>query len=176
MTLWERGQVQVYTGTGKGKTTAAVGLAIRAAGRGARVCVLQFMKGIAYGEVGVLLQVLPAIRVELLGSERYVPRDNPDPRDVALASSGMSLAEELLKSGSYDLLVLDELNVAIDFGLIPSERLLAALELRSPGVEVVITGRGAPQILLAAADLVTEMVEQKHYYQTGLPARTGIEN
>ncbi|MCX7855115.1 MAG: cob(I)yrinic acid a,c-diamide adenosyltransferase [Anaerolineae bacterium] len=171
----EKGYVQVYTGDGKGKTTAALGLALRAAGHGMRTYIGQFMKGQFYGELEALRDH-PLITVEQYGDANcWVRRDQISPEQVARARQGLERAREAMLSGQYDIVVLDEVNIAIWFGLLTVEEVLAFLDQRPEGVEVVLTGRCAPQELMDRADLVTEMREVKHYYQAGVPARTGIE-
>jgi cob(I)alamin adenosyltransferase len=171
----ERGMVQVYTGNGKGKTTAALGLALRAAGHGLRVYVIQFMKGGPYyGELAALRHQ-PNITLVQFGRAEFVSRQNPDPEDVHQAEEALRHGLDVLRKGQYDVVILDEINVALDFKLIPLEQVLALLEARPPHVELVLTGRGAHPQVLARADLVTEMVEVKHPYSTGIQGRKGIE-
>lgn len=172
----EQGQVQVYTGNGKGKTTAALGLALRAVGHGCQVCLVQFMKGGGpYGEHLAAERLAPHLTVFRTGRPGWVRKGNPDPADVAEAREALELARIALTSGRYDMVVLDEINGAIDFGLLTVEKVLALLTQRPPNVELILTGRNANPQLLAAADLVTEMLEVKHYFQQGVPARQGIE-
>lgn len=171
----EKGYIQVYTGDGKGKTTAALGLALRAAGHGLRTYIGQFLKGQMYGELEAL-RGHPLITVEQYGTpNHWVRRDQVPPEQVARARQGLERAREAMLSGQYDIVVLDEVNVAIWFGLLTVEEVLAFLDQRPAGVEIVLTGRRAPQELIDRADLVTEMREVKHYYQAGVPARAGIE-
>lgn len=169
------GTVQVYTGDGKGKTTAALGLALRAWGHGRRVLVIQFMKGrINYGEI-IAARRLPGFEVEQYGRETFVSKENPAPEDQAFARQGWLRAQAAVDGGDYDLVVLDEINVACDFGLVPTAEVLELIKAKPAPLELVLTGRGAPQALLDAADLVTEMRELKHYYKNGLAAREGVE-
>ena len=171
----EKGYIQVYTGDGKGKTTAALGLALRAAGHGMRTYIGQFLKGRPYGELEAL-RGHPLITIEQYGDPNcWVRRDHAPPEQVARARQGLERAREAMLSGQYDIVVLDEVNVALWFGLLTVEEVLAFLDQRPDGVEVVLTGRRAPQELIDRADLVTEMREVKHYYQAGVPARAGIE-
>ncbi len=171
----EKGYIQVYTGDGKGKTTAALGLALRAAGHGLRTYIGQFMKGWPYGELESLRNH-PQITIEQYGDQNcWVRRDQITPEQVARTRRGLERAREAMLSGQYDIVVLDEVNVALWFGLLTVEEVLAFLDQRPEGVEVVLTGRRAPQELIDRADLVTEMREVKHYYQAGVPARVGIE-
>jgi cob(I)alamin adenosyltransferase len=169
-----KGYVQIYTGNGKGKTTAALGLALRAAGHGMHTYIGQFMKGHPYGELEALIDH-PDITIEQYGDVRFIRREEITPEHAARAHRGLERAQEAMHSDRYDLVVLDEINVAIWFGLVSVEDVLALLGDRPPNVEVILTGRGAPQQLIDRADLVTEMQELKHYYQQGVMARQGIE-
>jgi len=171
-----RGYVQVYTGDGKGKTTAALGLALRASGHGMRTYIGQFMKGQHYGELDALRDN-PYITVEQYGDVRCIRREEVTTEHVAQAHRGLERAREAMLGlrGQYDVVVLDEVNVAIWFGLLAVEEVLAFLDQRPEHVEVILTGRRAPQELIERADLVTEMREVKHYYQQGVVARRGIE-
>jgi len=177
-----RGYVQVYTGDGKGKTSAALGLALRASGYGMRTYIGQFMKGQHYGELEALRDH-PYITVEQYGDVRCIRREEVTPEHVAQARRGLERAREAMLGlglgpvlvGQYDVVVLDEVNVAIWFGLLTVEEVLAFLDERPERVEVILTGRRAPQELVERADLVTEMLPVKHYYQQGVLARKGIE-
>jgi cob(I)alamin adenosyltransferase len=169
-----RGYVQVYTGDGKGKTTAALGLALRASGHGMRTYIGQFMKGQHYGELEALRDH-PLITIEQYGDVHCIRREEVTPEHVAQAHQGLGRAREAMLSGQYDLVVLDEVSVAIWFGLLTVEEVLALLDQRPSHVEVILTGRRAPQELIERADLVTEMQAVKHYYQQGVAARKGIE-
>lgn len=170
-----QGTVQVYTGDGKGKTTAALGLGFRAWGHGARVLVIQFMKGrINYGELEAARK-LDGFDVEQYGRETFVDRDDPAPEDVALAREALARAQSVVAENAYDLVILDEVNVAADYGLVTAEEVLALIAAKPPAMELVLTGRGAPAPVVEAADLVTEMREVKHHYRQGRPARQGIE-
>jgi cob(I)alamin adenosyltransferase len=171
-----KGYVQVYTGDCKGKTTAALGLAFRAMGRGLKTYVGQFMKGKHYGELDAARMVQPYITIEQYGKDTFVHVENPPhEEDVRMAIDGLAKAEEAMVSGKYDIIVLDEINTAHYFNLISTEAMLGAIRNKPDGVELVFTGRYAPRELIDAADLVTEMVEVKHYYQKGISARDGIE-
>ena len=174
---WPRGCLQVYTGDGKGKTTAAFGLALRAAGRGMRVFVGQFMKGSRYGELDGAAALGGIIEVEQFGSSACIPwRERPEPADVAGAVAGLARCVEVLRAGRHAVVVMDEVTVAVHFRLLGVDALLAAIEERPGGVELVCTGRWAPAELIARADLVTEMAAVKHPYTSfGLEARDGIE-
>ena len=169
-----KGCVQVYTGDGKGKTTAALGLALRASGSGLCTYIGQFMKGQVYGEVAAL-DHFPLITIEQYGDPKCIRREEVTSQHIAEAKRGLERARKALLSGDYDIVVLDEINVAIWFGLLDVQEVLALLAQRPSAVEVVLTGRRAPTELIACADLVTEMREVKHYYQQGVTARRGIE-
>ena len=168
------GCVQLYTGDGKGKTTAALGLAVRASGHGLRTYIGQFMKGQEYGELYALCDN-PYITVEQYGSPRCIHREEVTSQHVDEAREGLTRALEVMLSGEYDIIVLDEVNIAIWFGVLTTDEVLAFLDQRPGDVEVVLTGRRAPQALINRAELVTEMREVKHYYQQGIGARRGIE-
>ena len=170
-----QGCLQIYTGNGKGKTTAALGLCLRAVGRGLRVCFFQFIKGGGpYGEQMAAERLAPLFTVIQTGRPGWV-----NTRDIAedrrLAQEALQQASRIVASGEYDLVVLDELNGAIGFGLVDLEQALELVALRPAGTELVITGRNAHPRLVEVADLVTEMRDIKHYYTAGVPARVGIE-
>ncbi len=175
MTRLEKGLVQVYTGNGKGKTSAAFGLALRAAGRGLKVYIIQFIKGgFDYGELYVIDKI-PNITLKAFGRGKFVTAKPPDNEDVKLAKEALKLANGIVKSGEYDVIILDEVNVALSLGLIGLEEVLTLIETRPIHVELVLTGRSVPEEIVQIADLVTEMKEVKHPYSKGLPARNGIE-
>ncbi|AEH51776.1 cob(I)yrinic acid a,c-diamide adenosyltransferase [Pseudothermotoga thermarum] len=165
--------VHVYTGNGKGKTTAAFGLAVRAACAGLKVYIGQFIKGMKYSELDIV-KYFPNIELEQFGRGCFI-KGKPDELDVKLAREGLKKVEEKLTSGKYDLVILDEANIAIYFNLFTVQELIGVLNKRSERTEVVVTGRYAPKELIDYADLVTEMVEVKHYYTKGVMARKGIE-
>nr|WP_320012495.1 cob(I)yrinic acid a,c-diamide adenosyltransferase [uncultured Desulfobulbus sp.] len=167
------GYIQVYTGNGKGKTTAALGVSLRAAAAGLKVFIGQFVKGMHYSELD-LLPSLPNITLKQYGRGCFI-YSQPTQEDYAAAQDGLAEMAQILHSGSYDLVVLDEINIALYFKLFPVEDLIEALKARAPKVEVILTGRYAPQEIIDMADLVTEMREVKHYYEQGVEARTGIE-
>ena len=169
-----QGFVQIYTGDGKGKTTAALGLALRAAGAGLRVYFGQFIKNGDYSELTGLARFADCITVAQFGLGRFVGRE-PAPADREAAQQGLQEIRRALVSGAYDLVIGDEANVAASRGLIEEADLLALIDLRPPQVELVLTGRGAPAVVLARADLVTEMRAVRHYYDRGVAARVGIE-
>ncbi|UCD70980.1 MAG: cob(I)yrinic acid a,c-diamide adenosyltransferase [Syntrophobacterales bacterium] len=171
-----KGMIQVYTGTGKGKTTAALGLAMRAFGHGLKVYIIQFMKGnIRYGELETARQLSPNVVIKQMGRETFVDRNNPDKIDIELAQKALRLAKEVINGEEYDIVVLDEINVAVDYGLISVEALLDLLDSKPAHVELILTGRNAKREVIQRADLVTEMVEVKHYYKEGIHSREGIE-
>jgi cob(I)alamin adenosyltransferase len=170
-----RGTVQVYTGKGKGKTTAALGQALRAWGHGYRILIIQFMKGkIDYGEV-LAAQRMEGFDIEQHGLPTFVKKGEPSAQDLALARKGLERAREAIAEGSYDMVILDELNVAIEYGLVTLDDCLSLIRSRTPTMELIITGRYAPQEVIDAADLVSEVTEVKHHYQAGIAAREGIE-
>ena len=168
------GYVQIYTGEGKGKTTAALGLSLRALGRGLRVILIQFMKGDPrWGEIVMAERI--GIDVLQAGLDHWVFKGEATAEDLAAAAEGFSKAHEIVMTGVYDLVILDELMTATSFDLVPAEAILGLMRDKPAGVELVMTGRGAPDEIIAAADLVTEMVPRKHYYDAGVSAREGIE-
>lgn len=172
----EKGQVQVYTGNGKGKTTAALGLALRAVGRGLRVCMVQFIKGGGeYGEHLAAERLAPLLTIHQTGRDCWIFKDKLDPEDIRIARETLELARRALTGGQYDLVILDEINGAAWFGLIGVEDIQELIAARPERTELVLTGRSADPRVIEAADLVTEMVEVKHYYQAGVQARIGIE-
>ncbi len=174
-----KGFVHIYTGNGKGKTTAALGLAVRAAGAGMHVYIGQFIKSMEYHEIPMLRDRFPEITVDLYGIEGCIIGRDPDGLDRKSALSGLEKAENAISSSKYDLIILDEMTIALYFCLISRDQVLHLLDLRqekSPGTELVITGRYAPDYLLERADLITEMKDVRHYYETqGIEARDGIE-
>lgn len=170
------GYVQVYTGDGKGKTTASLGLVLRAAGYGHRSCIVSFLKGDPnYGELRFIREHMPMVEYHLAGRMNFVDPNDPDPADLDIARTGFETARAAIASGDYHVVVLDEVNVAVALGLVDEAELLALLDERPQHVEVVLTGRDASPALLERADLVTEMRMVKHFYEAGIPARRGIE-
>jgi cob(I)alamin adenosyltransferase len=167
------GLVQVYTGDGKGKTTAALGLALRAAGYGLRTYIGQLLKGRPAGELKAAKLLQPYLTIEQFGEARFAARG--DARQAALAHEGLERIRRVLTGGEYDIVVVEEINVALELELISLGDVLELLEVRPVDVELVLTGRGAPPELVSRADLVTEMVEVKHPYSRGIKARLGIE-
>ncbi len=168
------GYVQVYTGNGKGKTTAAIGLAIRAAGAGLKVLLMQFVKGMKYSEISALARFSDCISIHQYGHRCFI-KNKPEKEDIEIARKGLQEVQSELLKGKYDLVILDEANIAMHFGLFSVDELLKVIESRKPECEIVITGRYAPEELIEVADLVTEMKEIKHYYSKGVLAREGIE-
>jgi cob(I)alamin adenosyltransferase len=169
-----QGRVQVYTGDGKGKTTAALGLALRAAGAGLKVYLAQFVKGMHYSELDALDRFSDCITVEQYGRDCFIYK-TPDPQDIQAARHGLEETRRIMSSGAYDMIILDEASIATYYNLFSVEDLLAFIDARPPGVELVITGRRADERIVERADLVTEMKEIKHYYTKGVQARDGIE-
>jgi len=172
----EKGFIQVYTGNGKGKTTAALGVALRAVGHGMKVLIIQFMKGnMNYGEMESARRLSPHLTIVRTGRESFVSKSNPDPADILLAREGFALASQAIEKGEVDILILDEINMAIDFGLIPLSDLLELIDSKPGTMELILTGRNARPEILDKADLVTEMVERKHYFNMATGARKGID-
>ena len=169
------GLVHVYTGNGKGKTTACLGLAFRASGRGLRVVMLQFLKPAnSYGE-HLASEMIPNFTMEPMGADHMVGKEVTREEDLELTRRGLERAEEVLTSGDYDMVILDEINNSMSFGLLTPGDLIGILERRAPNTEVVLSGRGVPQEIIDYADLVTEMRLVKHPYDRGVKARKGIE-
>lgn len=170
----EKGYIHVYTGNGKGKTTAAFGLALRAVCAGKKVYIGQFVKGMKYSETKAE-KYLTGLKIEQLGRSCFIERE-PEKEDIDAAKSGLEKCRKILTEGKYDIVILDEINIALFFKLITVKEVLDMLEKRAPHVEVILTARYAPQEIIDVADLVTEMKEIKHYYNKGVIAREGIEN
>jgi cob(I)alamin adenosyltransferase len=169
-----RGYVHVYTGDGKGKTTAAIGLAVRAAGAGLKVYIAQFIKMGDYSEIKSLKRFSDLITIEQYGLGRFIG-STPSKRDIAIARKGLEMAKNVMASGAVDLVILEEANVAAKFGLFPVQALVKLIIEKPENIELVITGRGASPRVIKVADLVTEMKMIKHYYEKGIQARVGIE-
>ncbi len=171
-----KGYIQVYTGNGKGKTTAALGLALRAAGYCYKTFIGQFLKGQFYGELEVIKNLSSHITVEQFGRKGFIHvTHNPDEEDIKRARQGLERCRQAMLSGKYKIIVLDEINVALYFNLLTEEEILRFIDQKPKEVELILTGRYAPQSIIDRADLVTEMKEIKHYYQNGVKARNGIE-
>lgn len=177
-----RGRVYVYTGAGKGKTTAALGQVLRAAMEGKRVLFIQFMKGQHTGELNAISRLGLPIEVKRFGRSVFLQRrpgqSNSkacEPLDILLAYRGLQALETAMLSGAYELIALDEINVAMDFGLLRPETVLDLIQRRPPWLDLILTGRNAPAELLEMADVITEMKEVKHHYRRGDRMRKGIE-
>ena len=169
-----KGLIHVYTGPGKGKTTASLGLGLRAAGAGFKVYMIQFMKGRRYSELDAV-EKIKNFKIVQHGRDEFVNKDNPEQIDIDLAKQGFSHAKEVAKNDNIDLLILDEINVAVDFNLIPIDEVIKFIEEKPEKLELVLTGRYAHPEIVKVADLVTEMLEIKHPYQQGIQARKGID-
>jgi cob(I)alamin adenosyltransferase len=171
-----KGYIQVYTGNGKGKTTAALGLALRAAGHGQKTYIGQFLKGQDYGELEAVKKLSHLITIEQFGRKGFyhVTKD-PDKEDIQRARLGLKKCRQAMLSGKFRIVVLDEINVAVYFKLLSEEDVTTILDKKPEDVELILTGRYAPESFTAKADLVTKMKDVKHYYKKGIPARKGIE-
>jgi len=171
----EKGLVQVYTGDGKGKTSAAFGLALRAVGRGLKVYIIQFIKGgFDYGELYIVKKI-PNLKLATFGRGRFVTETPPSKEDSKLAREAFELAKKIVEKGEYDVVVLDEVNVALNLKMISIDEVIDLIKNKPKHVELILTGRYAPVQIIEAADLVTEMREVKHPYAQGVPPRKGIE-
>lgn len=169
-----KGYVQVYTGNGKGKTTAALGLAVRALGAGKKVFIGQFVKSKYYSELETIDKLLKNITIKQYGMGCFI-FEKPKEEDIQAAQKGLKEIIEVIKSDEYDVIILDEANIAIHYNLFGADKLIDAISKRNQRTEIVITGRYATPEIIEFADLVTEMKEIKHYYQQGVQARVGIE-
>lgn len=169
-----KGYIQIYTGNGKGKTTAALGLALRAAGAGMKIYFAQFIKGKHYSELSILKNRIPEITIKQYGLGCFIV-DKPTEDDINAAIKGLNEIANIILSEKYDMIVLDEITIALYYKLFSADRLIKVLQSKSDKTEIVITGRYAPDELIKIADLVTEMKEIKHYYKDGVEARKGIE-
>lgn len=173
----DKGLIQIYTGNGKGKTTAAIGQAVRAAGYGLKTFVIQFMKEYPYNEIHALEKLKEYIEVVQCGKDDFVfKKELPPDDEIQKVKKGLDDAKEKMLSGNYDLIILDEVCVAIYFKLFSVMDIIKFIEAKPDNVELILTGRYCPKELIGAADLVTEMHEVKHYYQKGVLARKGIES
>lgn len=171
----ERGYVQVYTGEGKGKTTAALGLTLRAAGAGLRVFIGQFAKQGLFSEIVALRRLGDRVTCRQYGRGRWLQDTPGDGDDVQAATAGLSEVRRVVREGHHDVVILDEADIATYYGLFTVDDLLELIDGKPPHVELVFTGRGADPRIVERADLVTEMREVKHYYRQGVMARRGIE-
>ena len=169
-----KGFIHVYTGNGKGKTTAALGLALRAAGASKKVFIGQFVKSIEYSEINSLKMLKEYIEVVLYGHGCFISKD-PAEEDILAAKDGLNQIIGILRSNKYNLIILDELTIAIAYNLLTLEEVLAMLRQKPDETELVITGRYAPPEIIELADLVTDMVEVKHYYNQGVLSREGFD-
>ena len=168
-----KGYIHLYTGNGKGKTTAALGLALRAVGAGKKVFIAQFVKGMHYSELDVLGR-LPEIEIRQYGLDCFI-REKPTEKDVEAARQGFNEVTEVITSNKVDMVIMDEVCIALHYQLFELEELISLLKMKPKGMEVVLTGRYAPVDLFEHADLITEMREIRHYYNRGIEARKGIE-
>jgi len=167
--------IQIYTGNGKGKTTAALGLGLRAVGHGLKVIMIQFMKGeINYGELEAVKH-LPGFKIEQYGRPDFVNPENPDKEDIRLAEQALKRAAKVIKNKEFDIVILDEINVAVSFGLIKAEKVIELIKNTSKKTELILTGRYMPEEFIKYADLISEVREVKHHFQAGVSARKGIE-
>lgn len=169
-----KGYIHIYTGNGKGKTTAALGLAIRAAGAGLKVFMAQFIKGQQYSELNSLSRLSDQITVEQYGLPQFL-NGKPAVSDIEAAHAGLERVKSSMLSGRFDVIIVDEGNVAVTYGLISKQDLLDLIAMKPEALELVITGRDALPEIIDKADLVTEMKAVKHYFNTGVNARVGIE-
>ncbi|MBN1472154.1 MAG: cob(I)yrinic acid a,c-diamide adenosyltransferase [Syntrophaceae bacterium] len=171
----DRGLIIVITGNGKGKTTSAFGQALRAVGQGYKVFILQFMKGREYGEFIAAEKYLPNITVRKSGLDSFVMRGNPAAIDIALAQKGLDIAKKSIVSGKYDMVILDEINVALDFKLIKLKEVVDLIKNKPTALNLILTGRYAPKEIIKLADTVSDIQEIKHHYNAGIKDRAGIE-
>lgn len=169
----EKGLIHLYSGNGKGKTTAAIGLAIRAAGVGKRVFIAQFVKGMHYSELEALKKI-PEITIKQFGLDCFIEKE-PTQKDIDAARNGLNETQKVIKSNLYDVIILDEVCIALYYNLFSLKEVIKAIQSRKESAEIVLTGRYASEELIEFADLVTEMKEIKHYFTKGIEARLGIE-
>ncbi|MDD4859389.1 MAG: cob(I)yrinic acid a,c-diamide adenosyltransferase [Dehalococcoidales bacterium] len=174
--LLGKGYVQVYTGNGKGKTTASLGLAFRAMGAGLKTYIGQFMKGRHYSELDAAVLTKGYITIEQFGKGGFIHvKPQPEQEDIDMAKNALAKTRAAMLSGKYSIVIFDEILTSTIFHLITTEEILGVIRDKPEGVEIILTGRNAPAEVIAAANLVTEMKEIKHYYVEGVPAREGIE-
>jgi len=169
-----KGCIQVYTGNGKGKTTASLGLALRAVGAGFNVFIGQFAKGSDYSELNSIQMLSDHITLKQFGQKGFI-RNKPDQNDINQALDGLKLIQSIITTDQYQMIILDEVNIAIYYQLFTVDHLIEVLNSRHPSLEVILTGRYADPKIIEYADLVTEMKEIKHYFKSGIKARVGIE-
>ena len=173
--MLKKGYIQLYTGNGKGKTTAALGQALRAAGAGLNTVIIQFMKGQHYSELDSIKKI-KEITIEQFGSKNfYTINDENFEEQYTLAQNGIKRAQEVLNNNKFDIIILDEIVTALYFKILTLDEIIKLIEQKPNNKELILTGRGAPQHLISLCDLVTEMTEIKHYYEQGITARKGIE-
>ncbi|MEI6610281.1 MAG: cob(I)yrinic acid a,c-diamide adenosyltransferase [Deltaproteobacteria bacterium] len=170
-----RGLVIVITGNGKGKTTSAFGQALRALGQGYKVLVVQFMKGRKYGEFIAAEKYLPGLTIKRFGLDSFVMRDNPAAVDIELALQGFDFAKKAIAGGKYNMIILDEINVAVDFKLVDLKHVVEMIKNKPPALDLILTGRYAAKEIIKLADTVSEVLEIKHHYAAGIKDRAGIE-
>ena len=170
-----KGLVIVITGNGKGKTTSAFGQALRAVGQGYNVFILQFMKGREYGEFIAAEKYLPNISIRKSGLDSFVMRGKAAAIDIELAQKGLDTARKVIMSGKYDMVILDEINVAMDFKLIKLKEVIEIIKNKPTTLNLILTGRYAPKEIIKLADTVSEVQEIKHHYNAGIKDRAGIE-
>ncbi len=167
--------IHIYTGNGKGKTTAALGQAFRACGHNWKVMMIQFMKGdSSYGEIKSA-EKIDNFTIKQFGTENFIDKNNPSDKDIKLAQDGLKFAQKIIENGEYNMVILDEINVAVDFGLIELEDAIKLLEETPEKLVLILTGRYAPEKLFDYADLVSKIEEVKHPYRKGIPSQEGIE-
>lgn len=169
------GLIMVNTGPGKGKTTAALGLALRAIGHHHRVKIIQFMKGDPFFGEMLIRERLPELDIEQYGLDRFVDPKNPEPEQIQRAQAGLEAARAAIASGDFNVVILDEVNVAMSFGLVSTDAVVEMLRAKPKHVEVILTGRDVPQAIVDIADYVNQITDLKHPYQKNIPARVGIE-
>lgn len=169
-----KGFIQIYTGDGKGKTTAALGLSLRAAGAGLKVYIAQFLKLGEFSEMKALKRYADYITIEQFGLGRFIT-GKPSVEDRRTAKKGLEKVKSIMTSGEFDIIILDEVNVAVELGLLSVRDILAIISTKPSATELILTGRNASSQIIAKADLVTEMKEIKHYFHKDVVARKGIE-
>ena len=170
----QKGYIQIYTGNGKGKTTAAFGLALRASAYGKKIFIGQFVKGMKYGELESIKKFSDNITLKQFGRDCFIFND-PEPEDIEVARKGWDEVNKILIENNIDILILDEIGIAIHYKLISTQEVIDFIKRKPAEMELIMTGRYVPEELFELADLVTEMKEIKHYYKADVPAREGIE-
>jgi len=170
----KKGLIHIYTGNGKGKTTASIGLGIRATGNNLKVYMIQFMKGRRYSELDAI-EHIPNFTIIQFGRDEFVSKQNPEKIDIELAKKGFDHAKNIITKAEFDLVILDEINVAVDYNLIPLNNLKELIEGKPENIEIVLTGRYANPEIVKLADIVSEILEIKHPYQDGIKSRKGID-